>query len=136
MLNVETEAIHISPVTLLSRCLPRLAIAAMFVGAGFSKFRGPMWVRLFSRIGFGQWLRYVAGVSQIAEGALTLVPPLCLVGIATLACTMADAVIVWIGFGFMLATIVPGSLLIILARRGRQVRINPLAPSQSQAVIP
>jgi putative oxidoreductase len=113
MFQTEREAIP-SRVEFLTAWLPRLAIALVFVTVGFSKFRDPMWVRLFGRIGFGQWFRYLTGVTQVAGGALTLVPTTSIVGIAMLACTMLGAVIVWIAFGQALAAIVPGTLLAIL----------------------
>ena len=113
MLELERERIP-SRIGVLTTWLPRLAIAVVFVSVGSSKFRDPMWVRLFDRIGFGQWFRYLTGVMQVAGGLLTLVPPLSLIGIAMLACTMAGAVIVWIAFGLALAAIVPGALLALL----------------------
>jgi putative oxidoreductase len=117
MLEFEHERIP-NRIGLLTAWLPRLAIAIVFVGVGSSKFRDPMWVRLFDRIGFGQWFRYLTGAMQIAGGLLTLVPPLSLVGIAMLACTMIGAVIVWFAFGLGLAAIVPGALLALLVVAG------------------
>jgi putative oxidoreductase len=113
MFDTEREAIP-SRVDFLTRWLPRLAIAVVFVTVGTSKFRDPMWVGLFGRIGFGQWFRYLTGVMQIAGGILTLVPKTSLIGIAMLACTMAGAVVVWIAFGQALGAFIPGTLLVIL----------------------
>ena len=104
-----------SRIDLLTAWLPRLAIAVVFVWVGSSKFRDPMWVQLFGRIGFGQWFRYLTGVMQIAGGLLALVPPLAIVGIGMLACTMIGASVVWIAFGQALGAIVPGALLALLA---------------------
>ena len=117
MLDFEHERIP-SRIDLLSTWLPRLAIAVVFVSVGSSKFRDPMWVRLFGRIGFGQWFRYLTGVLQIAGGLLALVPRLALVGIGMLACTMIGACAVWIAFGPALGAIVPGALLALLAVAG------------------
>jgi uncharacterized membrane protein YphA (DoxX/SURF4 family) len=102
----------------LTRWLPRIAIALVFMTVGWSKFSDPMWVRLFGRIGFGQWFRYFTGAMQIAGGVLVLVPRLSLVGIAMLACTMAGAVITWIAFGLALNAPIPGALLIALIAVG------------------
>jgi uncharacterized membrane protein YphA (DoxX/SURF4 family) len=117
MLELEQNRIP-SRIDMLTAWLPRLAIAIMFVGVGSSKFRDPMWVRLFERIGFGQWFRYLTGVMQIAGGLLALVPRLAMVGIGMLACTMIGAVIVWIAFGQGLAAVIPGALLALLAVAG------------------
>jgi putative oxidoreductase len=113
MFDTEREAIP-SRVDSLTTWLPRLAIAVVFVTIGSSKFRDPMWVRLFDRIGFGQWFRYLTGAMQIAGGALTLVPKTSVIGIAMLACTMLGAGAVWIAFGQALGAFVPGTLLAIL----------------------
>ena len=102
----------------LTRWLPRIAIALVFITVGSSKFTDPMWVRLFGRIGFGQWFRYFTGVLQIVGGVLVLVPKLSLLGIAMLACTMAGAVITWIAFGLALNAPIPGALLIALIAVG------------------
>jgi hypothetical protein len=77
-----------------------------------------MWVRVFNRIGFGEWFRYVTGALQIVGGVLTLVPRVSLIGIGILACTMAGAVTVWVAFGLVLATLIPGALLVMLAAAG------------------
>ena len=113
MLELDQQRIP-SRIDLLTAWLPRLAIAVVFVSVGWSKFRDPMWVQLFGRIGFGQWFRYLTGVMQIAGGLLALVPRLAIVGIGILACTMIGASLVWIAFGQALAAIVPGALLALL----------------------
>jgi len=114
MLELDQQRIP-SRIDLLTAWLPRLAIAVVFVSVGSSKFRDPMWVQLFGRIGFGQWFRYLTGVMQIAGGLLALVPRLAIVGIGILACTMIGASLFWIAFGQALAAIVPGALLALLA---------------------
>ena len=85
---------------------------------GVSKFRDPMWVRLFAQIGFGQWFRYFTGAMQIAGALLTLLPRVSAIGIAMLAATMAGAVITWIAFGHAFTAIIPGTLLLILLAAG------------------
>ena len=118
MFDVRTPEPIPSRIGILATWLPRIAIALVFVGVGSSKFSDPMWVRLFARIGFGQWFRYFTGVMQIAGGILVLIPRLSLVGIAMLACTMAGAVITWIALGLALNAPIPGVLLIVLLALG------------------
>jgi hypothetical protein len=46
--------------------LPRVALAAVFLNVGVQKFgTDTMWIRLFTQIGLGQWLRYFTGTLQI-----------------------------------------------------------------------
>jgi len=81
---------------LLRTWLPRIAVAMVFISVGSSKFGDPMWVRLFGRIGLGQWFRDLTGVMQIAGGVLVLIPRTALLGIALAACTMLGASIAWL----------------------------------------
>jgi uncharacterized membrane protein YphA (DoxX/SURF4 family) len=117
MLDVEPNRIP-SRIDALTAWLPRLAVAIAFVAIGFSKFRDPLWVRLFDRIGFGAWFRYLTGAMQIAGGLLTLVPRLSLLGIAMVAATMAGAVATWIAFGQAFGAFIPGTILIVLLAIG------------------
>jgi putative oxidoreductase len=117
MFDLESERIP-NRVDLLTAWLPRIAVAVAFVAIGSSKFRDPMWVRLFDRIGFGQWFRYLTGAMQIAGGLLTLVPTASLLGVAMVAATMAGAVVTWIAFGQPFAAIIPGTILIVLVAVG------------------
>jgi uncharacterized membrane protein/uncharacterized membrane protein YphA (DoxX/SURF4 family) len=84
----------------------RIALALIFVVVGFVKIPGsihPMWVRLFERIGFGQWFRYFTALVEIVGGMLMLVPSATLVSVALLASTMVGALLVHIfiiGVGF------------------------------------
>jgi uncharacterized membrane protein YphA (DoxX/SURF4 family) len=118
MFEVRTPEPIPSRIGVLAVWLPRVAIALVFVSVGLSKFSDPMWVRLFGRIGFGQWFRYFTGVMQIAGGVLVLIPRLALVGIAILACTMAGAIVTWIAFGLVGNAPIPGALLIVLLALG------------------
>jgi uncharacterized membrane protein YphA (DoxX/SURF4 family) len=75
----------------------RLAVAAMFISIGRSKFdASSMWVKLFEQIGFGQWFRRLTGTLQIAGAILVLIPRTFVIGIALLACTMAGAAVIWV----------------------------------------
>src|SRR5437867_1006357 len=80
----------------LAAWLPRLAVALVFLSVGSSKFRDPMWIRIFGQIGLGQWFRYLTGVMQIAGGILVLIPRTALLGIALAACTMLGATVAWL----------------------------------------
>ena len=80
----------------LTTWLLRAAVALVFLSVGLSKFRDPMWVRLFGQIGLGQRFRYVTGIIQIASAVLVLIPRTSLVGMALAACTMLGASVVWL----------------------------------------
>jgi putative oxidoreductase len=79
----------------LATWLPRVAVALVFLSVGSEKFgAGGPWVRIFARIGIGDWFRYLTGVMQVGGALLLLVPPLVTVGAVVLGCTMVGAVIV------------------------------------------
>jgi putative oxidoreductase len=108
-----------SRVDALVAWLSRLAVAVFFVAVGSSKFRDPMWVRLFDQIGFGQWFRVMTGSLQISAGVLALIPRTSLLGVAIAACTMAGAAIAWLTVLHMPFTaLIPGVLLLVLIAIG------------------
>lgn len=75
----------------------RAAVVAAFVFIGITKFNNDSrseWVRVFERIGWGQWFRYVTGVVQVAGALLMLTPWTLTIGAFLLACTMIGAMIV------------------------------------------
>ena len=75
----------------------RVAVAVVFLSLGSSKFEAKsMWVKMFDRIGFGQWFRYLTGILQVAGALLVLVPRTFLLGLGLLACTMIGAAAIWI----------------------------------------
>jgi putative oxidoreductase len=103
----------------LATWLPRIAVAIVFLSVGTSKFRDPMWVRLFGQIGLGQWFRWLTGIMQIAAGVLVLIPRTSLAGIVLAACTMLGASIVWITILHAPANApIPGVLLAMLIAIG------------------
>jgi putative oxidoreductase len=54
------------------RCA-EFGLGALFIAAGIVKASGiPFMVQLFASLGFGQWLRYVTALIEIAGGALLL----------------------------------------------------------------
>jgi hypothetical protein len=68
-------------------------LALSFVGIGYSKFDPHgSWVKIFAAIGVGQWLRYAAGVMQVAGGALMLHRRSAPLGAIIAGCTMLGAV--------------------------------------------
>jgi len=74
----------------------RLAVALLFVMFGYAKFDSrpdAEWVRIFRQIGLGQWFRYFTGIVEVAGGLLVLIPKTALLGLATLAVTMAGAMV-------------------------------------------
>ena len=104
----------------------RIALASIFVVVGFVKIPGsihPMWVRLFERIGFGQWFRFFTAVVEIVGGMLLLVPSATVVSVFLLASTMVGALLVHIfvtGIGFQTAVVIAllsGITAIICHRR-------------------
>ena len=75
--------------------LPRIVLALVFAGAGFSKIAGdPAMVTLFADIGAGQGLRYVVGALELAGAIGVLVPRFCGLAAAGLALLMIGATIV------------------------------------------
>ena len=71
----------------------RIGLALSFVGIGYSKFDPHgSWVKIFAAIGVGQWLRYAAGVMQVAGGALMLHRRSAPLGAIIAGCTMLGAV--------------------------------------------
>jgi uncharacterized membrane protein len=102
--------------------LPRIGVAVAFLSIGYGKFgEHSSWVRIFDRIGFGQWFRYLTGTMQIAGAVLVLIPRTFVIGILMLACTMFGAMLVWI---FIVRApfnaFIPGTLLVILLAMGLQ----------------
>jgi putative oxidoreductase len=101
----------------IGRALPRVGLAAFFLFVGYTKFSNDPhseWVKIFERIGVGQWLRYVTGVMQMG-GAILLLPRRTMtVGAAMLACTMAGAACVDLFIIPSPIVIVPLLLLMII----------------------
>jgi uncharacterized membrane protein YphA (DoxX/SURF4 family) len=95
--------------------LLRIALAIIFVVIGFVKIPGsihPMWVRMFERIGFGQWFRYFTALVEIVGGMLMLVPSATLVSGLLLASAMVGALLVHIFvIGIGVQTVVVFALL-------------------------
>jgi putative oxidoreductase len=103
-------------IDLLYKWFPRVALAMVYLLIGKSKFDPHgMYVRIFDRIGFGDWFRYLTGTLQITGSILVLIPQTFLAGILILACTMAGAVLAWIFFlGSPGTAVIPGVLCCVI----------------------
>ncbi|MET0695623.1 MAG: DoxX family protein [Propionibacteriaceae bacterium] len=74
--------------------LPRIVLAFVFAGAGFTKLAGDQaMVDMFATIGAGQGLRYVVGALELAGAVGVLVPRLSGLAAAGLALLMIGATI-------------------------------------------
>jgi len=109
-----------SRVDLLTEWIPRIGVALLFFFIGSSKFSpDSMWVRLFARIGLGQWLRYLTGALQVGGSILLLIPRVSTIGAAMVASTLVGAIVVQL---FVLHTglsaLVPAALLVIVVAVG------------------
>ena len=75
--------------------LARLFLALVFVYAGASKLSDEgMWVRLFERIGIGQWFRCVTAIVEIVGGVLMVLPRATPVAALLTSSAMVGALIV------------------------------------------
>ena len=76
--------------------LPRMFLALVFVYVGVIKLpdEAGMWVRLFERIGIGQWFRYVTAIVEIVGGVLMLVPRATGVAVLLTSSAMVGALVV------------------------------------------
>lgn len=78
--------------TITLRVLEVIAALA-FLAAGSAKLGGAQqMVAAFTKIGLGQWFRYVTGVFEVTGAVLLLVPSLAGVGALLLACVMVGAI--------------------------------------------
>jgi uncharacterized membrane protein YphA (DoxX/SURF4 family) len=74
----------------------RAAVAFVFVSSGLEKFSigpGAEWIKMFARIGWGDWFRYLTGGMEIAGGILLMLPVLSTAGAALLVACMAGAIL-------------------------------------------
>ena len=69
-------------------------VALAFLAAGISKLTGqPPMIEIFSRIGIGQWFRYLTGGIEVIAAVLLFIPRLVPVGALLLVGTMAGGVL-------------------------------------------
>jgi uncharacterized membrane protein YphA (DoxX/SURF4 family) len=84
-----------APKLKLTDWVVRAAVAFVFVSSGLEKFSigpGAEWIKMFARIGWGDWFRYLTGGLEIAGGILLMLPSLSTAGAALLAACMVGAV--------------------------------------------
>ncbi|HET6959381.1 MAG TPA: DoxX family protein [Vicinamibacterales bacterium] len=108
----------------LAAWLPRVAVALIFLSVGWEKFseHGP-WIRIFARIGLGDWFRYFTGTMQVGGALLLFVPRLVRLGAAVLACTMIGAIVTNIFIlNSGLSAIIPSALLAAIVFVGLSAR--------------
>ena len=114
----------------------RILLACVFVIVGFVKIPGslhPMWVRMFARIGFGQWFRYFTALVEIIGGVLMVVPSANLVAVFLLGSAMVGAVfthVLFLGIGFQtIIAVVLLSGIVTVAKHEWRHRRSPPPPS-------
>ena len=79
--------------------LGQVVLAAMFLLAAFAKLTSdPAMVAVFEKIGFGQWLRYLAGALEVAGAILLLSRSLSGFAAVGLAAVMLGAAVLGMGF--------------------------------------
>jgi putative oxidoreductase len=108
----------------LAAWLPRVAVALIFLSVGSEKFgsHGP-WIRIFARIGLGDWFRYLTGLMQVGGALLLLVPPLVTLGAVVLGSTMVGAIVTNVFIlNTGLAAIIPSALLAAVVFVGWRAR--------------
>jgi putative oxidoreductase len=74
----------------------RLAVAFIFVSSGLEKFGigpGEEWIRIFAKIGIGDWFRYLTGALEVAGGLLLMIPFTAKGGAGLLILCMAGAIV-------------------------------------------
>ena len=78
----------------------QVLLAVFFVFAGLGKLLGdPAAVQMFHEIGFGQWFRYFTGSVELLGAVGLLIPRLCGLAAAGLACVMIGATITTFALG-------------------------------------
>ena len=70
----------------------RTLVALVFLAAAVAKLLGvPQLIKLFEKIGLGQWFRFFTAACEIGGAALLLIPRTATLGIALLGCVAAGA---------------------------------------------
>jgi len=104
----------------------RIGIAVIFLLFGWEKFSadpGSPWIKLFAKMGTGQWLRYLTGVVEVAGAILLLIPRTVLAGLALLGSAMAGAILILVfvlhhpGNAVLASTILAGLTIFWASRR-------------------
>jgi uncharacterized membrane protein YphA (DoxX/SURF4 family) len=125
-----------TPVRVLTWLL-RIALAALFLGAGLSKIGGdPAMVDMFATIGAGQWLRYFVGLCEVAGAIGVLIPRLSVLAAGGFALLMTGATIANVTVldsspAITLTALVVACLTVWLGRGTAGLRRRPLQPQVS-----
>ena len=104
----------------------RLAVAFIFVSTGFEKFSigpGQEWIRIFAKIGLGDWFRYLTGAMEITGGLLLVIPFATKIGVVLLVTCMAGAIICHVFvLGDPFSSIINVGLIVAILAAGRQFK--------------
>jgi len=89
-------AVGTRPRLKITHWVVRAAVAFIFISTGLEKFSigpGEEWIRIFSKIGIGDWFRYLTGAMEIVGGLLLLIPLATMVGVVLLMVCMLGAIV-------------------------------------------
>src|SRR5262249_24966524 len=121
--HVETRG-KTKPRLKITQWIIRAAVAFVFVSSGLEKFSiGPAaeWIRIFAKIGLGDWFRYLTGAMEIAGGLLLVIPFTTSVGVALLVTCMVGAIVCHLFvLGDPLSSIINLGLIVAIFAAGRQ----------------
>ena len=114
----------------------QVALAAMFLMAGFGKLMGDqLMVENFDKIGLGQWFRYLTGSVELLAGVLLVIPRLSGLGAALLLSTMIGACVFHFTLlgGSAIPAVVFGVLAAIVLYGRRQTLFALIGSSQDSS---
>lgn len=123
--NVKSEsAERTRPRTKLTQWIIRAAVAFVFVSTGLEKFSigpGQEWIRIFAKIGLGDWFRYLTGAMEIAGGLLLLIPFAARAGVLLLLACMLGAIVCHLFvLGDPFSSIINVGLILAILAAGRE----------------
>lgn len=112
------------PRTKLTQWIIRAAVAFVFVSTGLEKFSigpGQEWIRIFAKIGLGDWFRYLTGAMEIAGGLLLLIPFAARAGVLLLLACMLGAIVCHLFvLGDPFSSIINVGLILAILAAGRE----------------
>ena len=104
----------------------RAAVAFVFISSGLEKFGiGPEqeWIRIFAKIGLGNWFRYCTGVFEVAGGLLLMIPFAVKAGAGLLVVCMAGAIVCHLFvLGDPFSSIINIGLIVAILAAARQTK--------------
>jgi uncharacterized membrane protein YphA (DoxX/SURF4 family) len=108
----------------------RGCVAIAFVYIGLDKFDetpNGEWIRIFERIGFGQWFRHATGVVEVGGGILLVFPRTKLAGAALLGSAMIGAIVAhFTVLHDAVLSVIPLALLVVVIGIAVRVPDEPL----------